>query len=172
MENFQRASEHVAANVKRLRKERGWTLAQLSEQLESWGHRLTVPVLSKIELGDRGIDVDDLAAFVRAFDTDPVFLLTDPAVVAEARVTGLWQRYREAQIRRSEAVRAAERAGDAELEAIRSQLRDAIEGNASAEAALRSLVSDLWADAGQADRDDWTDAFVGMLTEGENDGEH
>lgn len=112
------ATRNVAANVKRLRKQRGWTLAQLSAHLEERGHRLGVPVLSKIELGDRGIDVDDLAAFAAVFVLPVSHLLADPALAADAKVMQLLDRYGELAVERQEAVRSI----DAERASIQARL--------------------------------------------------
>lgn len=82
----------VATNVRRSRHERGWSLAELSRQVAEHRHKLTVPVLSKMELGDRGIDVDDLVALAAAFATSPGFLLTDPVVAEQAALQELLAR--------------------------------------------------------------------------------
>lgn len=80
MEN---TSANVATNVRRLRKERGWSLAELSNRLDDAGHAMSLPVLSKLELGERGIDVDDLAALAAVLEVSPQELMTaavDPEV--------------------------------------------------------------------------------------------
>lgn len=57
----------VAANVRRLRKERGWTLRDLSERLDAAGWRLGLQTLSKLENERREVGVNDLVAFERVF---------------------------------------------------------------------------------------------------------
>lgn len=65
----------VAQNVRDLRKERGLHLADLSERLDKLGHPLALNVLSKLENGDRRVDVDDLVALAIALDVTPNRLL-------------------------------------------------------------------------------------------------
>jgi transcriptional regulator with XRE-family HTH domain len=160
MENPPKASEHVAANVKRLRKERGWTLAQLSAQLEEAGHRLGVPVLSKIELGDRGIDVDDLAAFARVFEVDPASLLDDPAIATCEALSRLWGQYRDAERRRR---RAAEEA-NAELRAIAQRVREVVDAEDA-----RDVLEQVIQQTGASDRQ--AEFWAAVMTEEDDDGE-
>lgn len=117
-------SSHVAANVRRLRKRSGWSLAQLSERLEEVGHPLSVPVLSKIELGDRGIDVNDLVALGRALDVEPPSLLEDPVIAMNDRVVQLLAEYRSAVAAQAEAWRAAADAVVAAGVRLREAVRD------------------------------------------------
>lgn len=63
-----------------LRKERRVSLRSLSERLERLGHPLLASGLSKIEMGTRRADVDDLMALAVALDVAPNrLLLTESA---------------------------------------------------------------------------------------------
>lgn len=72
-------SERVAANVKALRKARGnMTLDDLAGRLRELGHPILKSGLSKIESGERRVDVDDLVALAIALQVTPNrLLLTD-----------------------------------------------------------------------------------------------
>lgn len=86
----------VAANVKRLRKDRGWSLRALSEALSAVGRGLSQDAINKIENGAeegtakqiRRVDVDDLMAFAVAFEVNPATLLLPPTVEGETEITG------------------------------------------------------------------------------------
>ncbi|MFI5883412.1 helix-turn-helix domain-containing protein [Streptomyces sp. NPDC051554] len=58
--------ERVAAHVARVRTRKGWDQKQLSERLAAIGRPMSPSVISKIEQGDRRIDVDDLVALAVA----------------------------------------------------------------------------------------------------------
>ncbi len=91
---------HVATNVRQLRNSNGWTLADLSEQLDTLGWTLTVQTLSKLETGARATSVDDLHFLSVAFGVSADDLLAPPApsvdshaatvlIAWRARATGL-----------------------------------------------------------------------------------
>jgi transcriptional regulator with XRE-family HTH domain len=67
--------ERVAENVRQLREARGMSLNELSEQLRALGRPLRENGVSKIELGSRRVDVDDLVALAVALDVSPNRLL-------------------------------------------------------------------------------------------------
>lgn len=69
------AAQRVAENLRRIRQERGLSYAELSRRLEKTGHPIRDTGLLKIEKGDRGIGVDDLAALAVALGTTPNRLL-------------------------------------------------------------------------------------------------
>lgn len=87
----------VAANVKRLRKARGWSLKALSEQLDAVGRKLSQDAINKIENGAekatqkqiRRVDVDDLIAFAVVFNVNPSTLLLPDTIKGEAAITGV-----------------------------------------------------------------------------------
>ena len=133
MEN---ASQYVAANVRRLRRGREWSLAQLSAALEERRHALSVPVLSKMELGDRGIDVDDLVALAGVFDVPVTVLLADPEVATQERLVLLVDEWLVACNEQTEALK---RHAERERAAFRL-IRDAISDDSAAKAAIESVL--------------------------------
>jgi transcriptional regulator with XRE-family HTH domain len=72
---------HVAAEIRRLRTKYRWTLREVSAALEDAGRPLLPSGISKIEDGERRVDVDDLVAFAQVFGVSPHELLgwTPPA---------------------------------------------------------------------------------------------
>lgn len=70
----------VASNIKRIREDRRprMTLDDLSARLEELGRPILKSGLSKIENGDRRVDVDDLVAIAVALGVTPNALLLDP----------------------------------------------------------------------------------------------
>ncbi len=94
------ASERVAENVKRLRRLRGLSLNDLSERMGQLGRPMQASGLSKIEQGDRRVDVDDLLALALALEVNANTLLMPadggppnvdvvPTVAAQWR--GIWR---------------------------------------------------------------------------------
>lgn len=90
----------VAANLKRLRKERGMSLRALSEALAAVGRPLSQDAINKIENGSekdttkqiRRVDADDLVALAVVLNVNPSGLLLphDDArrITAETEITG------------------------------------------------------------------------------------
>jgi transcriptional regulator with XRE-family HTH domain len=68
-------ARRVAENLRRVRQERGLSYAELARRLEGTGHPIRDTGLLKIEKGDRGVGVDDLAALAVALGTTPNRLL-------------------------------------------------------------------------------------------------
>ena len=87
----------VAANVKRLRKDRGWSLRALSEALAAVGRGLSQDAINKIENGAekdtakqiRRVDVDDLVALAVVFGVNPSALLLPDTTSGDAEITGV-----------------------------------------------------------------------------------
>ncbi len=78
----------VAANVRQLRKARGMNLAALAERMFELGQPIGLSGLSKLENGDRRVDVDDLAALAVALGVTPNrLLLTADAGEIEVELT-------------------------------------------------------------------------------------
>jgi transcriptional regulator with XRE-family HTH domain len=126
------ANTYVRENVRRERQRRGWSQAAMSERLAQLGHRLTVPVLSKIELGDRDIEVDDLVAFAAVFELPVEQLLVDPMVATSELATWLWEAWRRAVSERL--------AADAAVAEAEQALREAAVDDDVA-AALEALIA-------------------------------
>jgi transcriptional regulator with XRE-family HTH domain len=80
-------SGYVVENVKRLRAERRWSLAELSDEMEKAGRPMLASGLHRLEQGKRRIDVDDVVALGIAFDKDPVTLLLPPKADGVVRLT-------------------------------------------------------------------------------------
>lgn len=92
----------VAANVKRLRGERGMTLRALSAALREAGRPLSADALNKIENGAedtgpgkggepkpvRRVDVDDLMALAVVLDVPVITLLIPGSIRGSVRLTG------------------------------------------------------------------------------------
>lgn len=70
-------SERVAANVKAVRVERRLTLGQLAERMTELGRPVLKSGLSKLEQGQRRVDVDELVALALALEVTPNRLLLD-----------------------------------------------------------------------------------------------
>ncbi|MFJ4879355.1 helix-turn-helix domain-containing protein [Streptomyces sp. NPDC088745] len=93
----------VAANVARLRADRGWSLRKLSEALAEAGRGLSQDAINKIENGAklddpkyagkppqiRRVDVDDLMALSVALGVSPATLLLPHDARGVAGVTGV-----------------------------------------------------------------------------------
>ncbi len=77
------SSERVAANLRRIRREREITTAALAERLAALGHPIADTGITKIEKGMRGVDVDDLTALALALEVTPNRLLMPEIDVAD-----------------------------------------------------------------------------------------
>lgn len=69
-------NRHVAANLRSARQNIGVDLRELSARIKATGRTISPSALSKIENGDRRVDVDDLTVFAYALETTPATLLT------------------------------------------------------------------------------------------------
>ncbi|WP_405797214.1 helix-turn-helix domain-containing protein [Streptomyces sp. NBC_01506] len=93
------AAAQVARNIQRVRKARQLKQSDVSERLAAAGRPTLPTVVSKIERGERRIDVDDLIAFGRALDVPPALLLfplgEDQNVeVLAGQLTPTWDAFR------------------------------------------------------------------------------
>ncbi|WP_432504309.1 helix-turn-helix domain-containing protein [Kineococcus arenarius] len=68
-------ARRVAANVEAIRTARGMGLAELADRVTALGQPMSLGILSKLENGDRRVDVDDLVALALALDVTPSRLL-------------------------------------------------------------------------------------------------
>jgi hypothetical protein len=72
-----RASDVVAAQIRRLRAGRGLTAARLAERCQALGApAITTNVITNIETRRRDVSVDDLLVFALALDVPPLHLLS------------------------------------------------------------------------------------------------
>lgn len=71
--------EHVAANLRAARQAIGMDVRTAARLMTDAGRKLSASGISKIENGDRRVDVDDLTALAYVFRTTPAAILTPPA---------------------------------------------------------------------------------------------
>ncbi len=69
---------HVAANLRAARQAIGMDLRTFADRIKETGRAMSPSALSKIENGDRRVDVDDLTVFAFILGTTPAALLTPP----------------------------------------------------------------------------------------------
>lgn len=84
-------STHVAANIRAARQAIGMDLRTMSDALEAAGRKLSPSGISKLENGERRVDVDDLTVIAYLLRTSPAALLTPPA--EQAVLTGVPELY-------------------------------------------------------------------------------
>jgi len=65
----------VGRRLNELRRGRGLTLGELADKLKELGRPILLSALSKIEKGQRRVDVDDLVALALALDVSPNMIL-------------------------------------------------------------------------------------------------
>ncbi|MFE5397444.1 helix-turn-helix domain-containing protein [Streptomyces sp. NPDC056568] len=93
------ATAEVARNIQRVRKARQLKQSEVSARLAAAGRPTLPTVVSKVERGERRIDVDDLVAFGRALGVPPALLLyplgTDEEVeVLAGQSASTWDAFR------------------------------------------------------------------------------
>lgn len=79
-------SRYVAANLLRLRTARGLSTTRLSAALKKLGQSIPATGITRIEKGERRVDVDDLVALAVALKVSPAALLLPPTVVGEVEL--------------------------------------------------------------------------------------
>ncbi|MEF9904775.1 helix-turn-helix domain-containing protein [Streptomyces sp. P9-A2] len=72
--------EQVRANVQRLRESAGLTKKQLSDRVGELGRTIPPLGISRIEMGTRRVDADDLVALAVALNAHPAALLLPESV--------------------------------------------------------------------------------------------
>src|SRR3712207_6224827 len=78
----------VAANVRALRDARGMSVRELSTRMTELGHQVWPSAITKIEQGERRVDVDELVALAVALRVNPSrLLLSTTASDAEVGLT-------------------------------------------------------------------------------------
>lgn len=82
------AAAAVAANVRRLREGRRYTLRSLAQALTEAGWPLSADSLNKIEKGTRRVDVDDLMALAVVLGVHPAALLLPFTATDDMEITG------------------------------------------------------------------------------------
>lgn len=81
-----RAGEEARANLERIRTARGLGYAELSRRLQEAGRNIPPLGLSRIERGERRIDIDDLEALSRALGVAPAELAPSLSSTADEAV--------------------------------------------------------------------------------------
>jgi transcriptional regulator with XRE-family HTH domain len=104
----------VAAQIRWERERKQLSLQQLSERLAAVGRPILPSGISKIEQGDRRVDVDDLVALADALGTVPGALLQGPL----REPVGLTEEQQEIGKAAIEAVRQCEAAGMSRYDVI------------------------------------------------------
>ncbi|MFF2933548.1 helix-turn-helix domain-containing protein [Streptomyces mirabilis] len=89
MNDIDETGKTVAANVRRLRAQRGLTTQQLAERLEGLGRPILANAITKIEQGRRRVDVDDLMALAIALGVTPNALLLPHEARGEHQPTAM-----------------------------------------------------------------------------------
>lgn len=80
----------IGRTVRRLRHERGLDLRRLAEQLAEEGRPISLAQLSKLELGQRRVDVDDLVAIAVVLNVTPSqLLMPEPPAEGEDQTVAL-----------------------------------------------------------------------------------
>lgn len=83
------AAERVGRNVNRIRKSKDLTLAQLSKLTHDLDMPISLSVLSKIERGDRQVQVDDLEVLAEALGVGTFELLARSSDPTEAQAEAM-----------------------------------------------------------------------------------
>lgn len=68
-------SDLVRRNIKQLREERGMSTNDLAERMKSFGRPIQATAITRVESGERRVDVGDLVAFALALQVTPNRLL-------------------------------------------------------------------------------------------------
>src|SRR5690606_3164044 len=89
---------HVAQNIRTARQAIGMDLRTMSDRLKAAGRKLSASGISKLEAGDRRVDVDDLTVIAYLLRTTPAALLTPPD--EQTTLTGVPEGYEPEEIDR------------------------------------------------------------------------
>lgn len=89
---------HVATNIRTARQAIGMDLRTLSDGMAQAGRKLSPSGISKLEAGDRRVDVDDLTVIAYLLRTTPAALLTPPG--GQTTLTGVPDEYEPEEIDR------------------------------------------------------------------------
>lgn len=79
-------SRHVAANLRRIRNARGLSTTKLAALLKDAGQPIPATGITRIEKGERRVDVDDLTALAVALGVSPSAFLLPPTDSPEQTV--------------------------------------------------------------------------------------
>lgn len=79
-------SRYVADNLVRLRMDRSLSTTRLSAALKEIGHSIPATGITRIEKGQRRVDVDDLVALAVVLKVSPTALLLPPSLLGEVEL--------------------------------------------------------------------------------------
>jgi transcriptional regulator with XRE-family HTH domain len=80
----------IGTTVRRIRHERGLDLRELADRLAEEGHPIKLAQLSKLERGERRVDVDDLVALALVLNVTPnQLLMPEPPAEGDDQVVTL-----------------------------------------------------------------------------------
>lgn len=77
----------VAQNLARLRSARQLTVIGLADRLKTLGHPILSTAITKIEMGQRRVTVDDLTALAVALGVNLTALVLPPTIDGETEIT-------------------------------------------------------------------------------------
>ena len=156
-------SQHVAANVRRMRAKHGWSLAQLSEQLSDSGYPMSLKMLSKLETGERGISVDDAHALALVLDATPETLMMPSSLSEQRELASALEHWRRACSEGMEARGAvAAKTRRAERDAS-NQVLHLMGDDPAHHETVRAHLWELVKRDGGADVSDWPDLFCELI---------
>jgi len=136
MDKRQTPAANVAANVRRLRAEKGLSLEQLAMRVTEAGHPMSLKTLSKLERGDRKVDVDDLAHLAAALDETIELLMVPPGRLVSVDLVRLARRYRQAVDERTQTLRQL----DAEVAVANKAILERVGGDERAADFVRRMT--------------------------------
>jgi transcriptional regulator with XRE-family HTH domain len=79
---------YLARNVARIRNAQGLSTVRLSQMLDGAGRSISATAITRVESGERRVDVDDLVALAAALNVNPSALLLPPTAEGSIEVTG------------------------------------------------------------------------------------
>lgn len=79
---------YVARNVARIRNAQGLSTVRLAQMLDGAGRPISATAITRVESGERRVDVDDLVALAAALNVNPSALLLPPTADGDVEVSG------------------------------------------------------------------------------------
>jgi transcriptional regulator with XRE-family HTH domain len=73
----------TASRVRYLRERHGWTQQDLADKLVNFGMPIDRAQIARLELGKRGISLDEAMRLAFALNVAPIYLITDTEVPAD-----------------------------------------------------------------------------------------
>lgn len=79
---------YLARNVARIRNAQGLSTVRLATMLAGAGRSISATAITRVESGERRVDVDDLVALAAVLNVNPSALLLPPTTEGSFEVTG------------------------------------------------------------------------------------